>query len=230
MHGNGVYSQRQEITDARPASRRRPGRRCPRRRRVLLQRELQRTGLRRLYLRSGRHERPLRPTNYSYINDFDGWTFTPDATFLAQPVGGTNGAVLLNENGSGGQAYVTVGGLTAGQTYALRFLLSGDNRPGETYVLNVGVDPSQYATFTGVDGAAGSTAGTIEKFVFEAGGTAGQPTTTAIGFTQSSPSEASPLIDNVAVTNVPEPAAWTLLIAGFAAIGTAARRRRLLAA
>jgi hypothetical protein len=35
-----------------------------------------------------------------------------------------------------------------------------------------------------------------------------------------------PLLDNVVVTQVPEPATWAMLIAGFGLVGTAMRRRR----
>jgi hypothetical protein len=35
-----------------------------------------------------------------------------------------------------------------------------------------------------------------------------------------------PLLDNVVVTQVPEPATWAMLIAGFGLVGSAMRRRR----
>lgn len=39
-----------------------------------------------------------------------------------------------------------------------------------------------------------------------------------------------PILDNVLVTQVPEPATWAMLITGFGLVGFAARRRRILAA
>ncbi|MBS3960497.1 MAG: PEP-CTERM sorting domain-containing protein [Sandarakinorhabdus sp.] len=39
-----------------------------------------------------------------------------------------------------------------------------------------------------------------------------------------------PILDNVLVTQVPEPATWAMLIAGFGLVGFAMRRRRTLSA
>ena len=39
-----------------------------------------------------------------------------------------------------------------------------------------------------------------------------------------------PILDNVSVSQVPEPASWAMLITGFGMVGFAARRRRMVAA
>jgi hypothetical protein len=38
-----------------------------------------------------------------------------------------------------------------------------------------------------------------------------------------------PLLDNVLVSQVPEPSSWMLMIAGFGLVGYSARRRRVSA-
>jgi hypothetical protein len=161
------------------------------------------------------------PTTYYFINNFAGWSFNSSNTFLA--VGGNNdGAVLLNENGGNSSAAVTIGGLVSGKSYTVNFLLSGDNRPGSAYVLNASVDGGPATTFNGVDGAAGSSLGTLSSFAFIAGGS-----TASLVFTQASANEASPIIDNISVNSaVPEPATWGLLIVGFGMVGVTARRRK----
>jgi hypothetical protein len=159
-------------------------------------------------------------TTYSYINDFGGWTFNASNTFVAQPIGGGDGAVLLNENGGSSFASTTITGLTAGSRYSLSFLLSGDNRPGQAFVLNGSIAGLSFSA-NGVDGASGSTAGTLLSYVFTATGPSA-----VLSFTQASVTEASPIIDNIAIATVPEPATWFLLVAGFGMVGVAARRRK----
>ena len=102
------------------------------------------------------------PTTYFTALAFDGWSFSGGNTFLAQSVQG-DGAILLNENGGGGVASRTISGLTAGNSYALSFLLSGDNRPGSAYVLNVSVDGAPAVVFNGVDGTSGSVPGVLSN-------------------------------------------------------------------
>ena len=159
-------------------------------------------------------------TTYSYINNFGGWTFDASNTFIAQPIGGSDGAVLLNENGGGSFASTTITGLNAGSRYSLSFLLSGDNRPGQAFVLNGNIAGLSFSV-NGVDGAAGSTAGTLLSYIFTATGPSA-----VLNFTEASGTEASPMIDNIAIATVPEPATWFLLVAGFGMVGVAARRRK----
>lgn len=165
------------------------------------------------------------PTTYYTAAAFNGWSFSSGNTFLAQS-GQRDGAILLNENGGGGVASRTISGLTAGNTYALSFLLSGDNRPGSAYVLNVSVDGGPAVVFNGIDGASGSVPGVVSTFNFTASGT-----TASLVFAQASVTQASPIIDNIVVSAaVPEAATWMLLIAGFGMVGVAARRRKAFVA
>ncbi len=54
--------------------------------------------------------------------------------------------------------------------------------------------------------------------------------TLQLRFATPSADNIGPLLDNVVVTQVPEPASWALMIAGFGLIGAAARRRGFAAA
>lgn len=141
---------------------------------------------------------------------------------------GTNG---LSSVGVGiGQSVAT----TAGNTYRLTFGYSGENGPGLSTVLGVAIGGSlsQYALVSTPDGFFGRpfTTATIDYVATAA--------LTAINFTLLATNErglignADPIIDGVvfeqiAVAGVPEPATWGLMIAGFAAIGAASRRRRI---
>jgi hypothetical protein len=51
-----------------------------------------------------------------------------------------------------------------------------------------------------------------------------------IRFGTTSGDNVGPVLDNVLVSQVPEPATWAMLIAGFGLVGFAARRQRKLAA
>jgi hypothetical protein len=56
-------------------------------------------------------------------------------------------------------------------------------------------------------------------------------TSTVIGFNNfSGPDGIDPILDDVSVTAVPEPASWAMLIAGFGLVGTTMRRRRVAVA
>jgi hypothetical protein len=162
------------------------------------------------------------PTTYYFINDFGGWTFNTSSTFLATPIQGEDGALLLNETNGSASRLIT--GLTIGTSYALSFLLSGDNRPGQAYVLNGGIAGLTF-TVNGTDGASGTNPGSLLSYGFTA-----TSTSHTLSFSESSLTSASPIIDNISIESVagvvPEPASWALLLAGFGMVGFAARRRR----
>jgi hypothetical protein len=160
-------------------------------------------------------------TDYFTINNYDGWTFAGGA-YLAQNSGTTDGALLLNENGG---VATTLIGLTAGQTYTLSLLLWGDNEPGQAYVFNASVDGAQLLSASGIDGAPGSNPGTTYAFNFTPTGNSA-----TLVLSQASQSQASPIIDNISITEaaggVPEPASWALMFAGFGLAGVALRHRQ----
>ena len=166
------------------------------------------------------------PTDYFFINNANGWTFNGSSTFLARPVESGNGALLLNE--SAGAASRLITGLTIGQQYSLSFLLSGDNRPGQAYVLGGSIAGLSFSV-GGVDGASGTNPGTLLSYNFTA-----TSTSHLLSFDESSLTQASPIIDNIVISTVsgavPEPASWAMLLAGFGMVGFAARRRRAIAA
>ena len=157
-------------------------------------------------------------TDYYSINNFDGFTFSGTTPLLAQATGTGDGALELNE--PSGAASVTLTGLVSGQAYDFSFLLSGDNRPGEAYVLNVNLGGNT-TTINGVDGASGSNLGTVEHIGFTPTGT-----TESLILSQASTTAASPVLDNLSVSAAPEPGVWALMIAGLAMMGGALRLRR----
>jgi hypothetical protein len=166
------------------------------------------------------------PTNYFLINDFGGWSFNGNSTFLARAATGTDGALLLNE--FNGLASRLITGLTIGQQYSLSFLLSGDNRPGRSYVLGGSIAALSFAV-NGTVGTSGSNPGTQQSFLFTAVSTQHN-----LIFDESAVLDGSPIIDNIVISTVggavPEPSSWAMLLAGFGMVGFAARRRRVAAA
>ena len=162
-------------------------------------------------------------TNYYSINSgVNNWTFAggtllaAETTATGTPTG--NGALLLNENGG---IATNIVGLVVGQQYSISLLLWGDNRPGSSYVFNVSIGDDAWST-PGTDGAAGSNpAGSLQTYTFTAGSTS-----ETLTLFQSSGSQASPIVDDISITAVPEPSTWAMMILGFAGIGFMAYRRK----
>jgi hypothetical protein len=169
-------------------------------------------------------------TFYQAAN-FDGWTFSNGNSGAAGPtfmnvynVTGVDGAVLLNENDPGGFATTTVTtGLTANTQYQLSFLYYGDNRPGQIWGLHIDVNGS-ILDLSGTDQTAGTNPGSIATLLFLSDGV-GQA---VLSFTQTtlSGSEASPIIDNVTISETPIPATLPLFATGLGAFGLLGWRRK----
>ena len=176
---------------------------------------------------------------YTINNGVGGWSFTTGTYFAlgTVPGGGTDGAVLVNENGG---SALNVIGLAASTPYVLSFLVYGDNRPpGPTpsnnantgiWGLHVNVNGS-ILDLTGTDHAAGTYAGAIENLLFSTDGTGAA--TVFFSQTTLSGSEASAIIDNVQISalvndelTTPLPAALPLFAGGLGVIGLLARRKR----
>ncbi len=161
--------------------------------------------------------------------NFSGWTtfrpgVTPPATNIAvtniAPHSGSFSARFGDfDNGSGiEQSLATI----AGQTYTVSFWWSLDAgvaiptdafaaiKFGGTTLYSQAGDPNNGSGFTWT------------QFIGSA--TATGPTTTLSFFFENLPGYWH--LDDVAVSLVPEPAAWTLMIAGFGMVGALARQRR----
>ena len=106
--------------------------------------------------------------------------------------------------------------VTAGMTYTATFQLGGNHRDGSSDPVTVMFGGSTLAPTVGPDD----------------GFTTYSITTTATGdsltlsFLDGRQGNVGALLDNVNVSAVPEPATMSLLLAGIAALGFAARRRR----
>lgn len=148
-----------------------------------------------------------------------GWNFQGDVLYV-QDAATKNGAIVLNERGAVNSAAHVLSGLNAGQTYALSFLLSGDNRVGQNYGLYAWIDAVLVFAGGATDGAPGSSAGTLEQVLFTAPASTATLKFSEYTFTGS---QASPVIDDVSVT-VPEPASWALVCLSL--LGLVATRHR----
>jgi hypothetical protein len=118
--------------------------------------------------------------------------------------------------------------LDSTKTYTLSFIYWGDNRPGETYSLYVTVNGVLKDTIIDTVLAAGANPGTVV--------TIGGLTTDGSGnlnlmFAQGTSHEASPIFDDVQISESPLPAALPLFASGLGALGFIGwRRKRKMAA
>lgn len=187
-------------------------------------------------------------------NSFNGLTVTGGTVDLVKSgdfgincPGGAGACVDLD--GSTNNSGLTSSGsyaFGAGQTMALSFLFSGNQRGGANDSFQVRFDLS--AANTGTFGYQSSFFGNqtfslnsnVASFVIPNIASGFGPTDFTLFFTADNAGSATfsfedfgndnigIVIDNVSLTVVPEPSTWALLILGFGVIGAAARRRRAL--
>ena len=132
---------------------------------------------------------------------------------------------------------------TAGQTFTISFAVSGNQRAaGQTDDFSFSADFGQALTFDGTCSSnVGCFPGTYTQtgtgtFSYLFGGADPFQTFTftltphasgmlTLNFGTTSADNIGPILDNVSVQGVPEPATWGLVILGFGAVGGSMRRR-----
>ena len=154
-----------------------------------------------------------------------GWTISgANATIDVVPVGasfqflGAANGTYVDLDGSTGHAATitkTLTGLADGQ-YALTFELAGNHRDGGTEATTI--------TLSGAANTVLTPAVNDDSFYTIVGYASGGVLT--FSFHDASNDNIGSLLDNVSVSAVPEPGSVSLLLAGLAALGFAARRRR----
>ncbi len=145
--------------------------------------------------------------------------------FTASPDGGN----FVGADGAFSVAPVqqTITGLTAGHAYTVSFYWGGAQQTGftgtntEQWEVSLGNGPSQF-TSVYTNPTAGFSGWFHEAFTFTA-----DSSTQVLSFLAHGTPEGVPpfsVLDGVSL-NVPEPATWAMMIAGFGLVGLAARRR-----
>jgi hypothetical protein len=135
------------------------------------------------------------PSRFFQAIPQNGWSFSGSAWIAVSNANG-DAALYLNEGTFGGKASHTIGGLTPGQAYTVSFLTSGDNVPGEEWKLNVFADGTKILGVTGIDQASGTNPGQTNTVSFVA-----SSTSETLLFDQASETGASPIIDNIFVSD-----------------------------
>src|SRR5664279_2421560 len=172
-------------------------------------------------------------TTFTTINSFDGWAFSGSTYYVTNGAG--NGAVYLNETNG---VALHLQNLATAPTYSVSFTYWGDNRPvsytgsqsASTYDLYVWLNGNLIDTITDYDRAPGTIAGTVVTLFGLLTDGSGNFN---LQFTQGTNREASPIIDDVIISNnisnqvaTPLPAALPLFATGPGGLGLLGWRRK----
>lgn len=127
---------------------------------------------------------------------------------------------------SAGQISQTLFDTVAGARYRVSFDVSGNPDGGQRTVrLVASVTGGIAEVYSYVVTAANSTSNMLyQTFTYDFVAS-GDPQD--IQFLSLEENPFGPALDNITISQVPEPAAWVLMIAGFGLVGFAARRRRM---
>ncbi|MDB5582891.1 MAG: sorting protein [Bradyrhizobium sp.] len=156
---------------------------------------------------------PVVIPNFNFLGYAGVITSGASGVFNPAPDGNQT-AFLQAYQGDGGEIDWLLSGLTAGHDYRLSFSTAGSLIvPTATFTVGgLGLTQTSYTP--------GTTFST-QYLYFTATGTSGQ-----ISFvTQGGPSNAATALDSFALSAVPEPASWALMLLGFGLLGVSLRRR-----
>ena len=173
-------------------------------------------------------------------NTFPGWTVTGNDVLAIDESYNEGGLVFNAQGGSQNAVDLTGAGNTgptdgivqtiataAGQQYRLTFYVGNASPTGgngsnytQPSTLNLSIDGGALSTYTNAVNTPFGINFRKFSFVFTAAGA------TSLAFSNGTVGDNYLGLDTVSVTAVPEPATWGLMIAGFAMVGFAARRRR----
>ncbi len=154
-------------------------------------------------------------TGIGNINSVEGWTFN-EGVYLGLQEGTSDQALWLNEVGPG--ATRTITGLAAGQQYEIRFLQWGDDLTQGAFTGKLDVDGTTVLSYDYVAQAFGTVEAVTRSAHFTATGT------TATMVFGASSGGASPIIDNIVVSAVPLPPAFSLFATSIAGLCGLCRR------
>lgn len=188
-------------------------------------------------------------TNVLNISSLPGWTITGQVDLVAQanPYGiGSCVSGCLDLDGTPGPGEILSDSIafSAGKQVLIKFDLSGNQRGGpadDFFFEDIFGAPLTYNNNILTGFLYGSTGiyTNASSGVYSETLVAGKPYVTytygfiptvagsmRLRFGTSSGDRIGPILDNVMVSQVPEPASWAMMITGFGLVGFAARRRR----
>ena len=163
-----------------------------------------------------------------------GWTVnTGNIDYIGTYWTSANGFRSLDLNGTVPGSISQTFDVVSGQTYKVTFDIAGNPAGGPTEKTLTGAANAIVLispTFNTTGKSLGNMGWTQVSFDFTATGNLETltfaSTTTADSGNSTFPTAFGPALDNVAVTAVPEPSTWAMMILGFLGVGLAAYRRK----